>query len=58
VYVLMLCWMNDVVRTSGDEIVEAHHLVTVGEKAIGEVRAQESGGAGDEHPHAIRPTEL
>jgi hypothetical protein len=31
----------------GGEIVESHHVVAVGEQAIDEVAADESGGAGD-----------
>src|SRR5213082_2951761 len=33
------------------EVVEAHHLVTARQQALGRVRADESGGAGDEDFH-------
>ena len=54
----MRAQVRDVLGVPGDEVVEPHHLVPVGEEAVAQVRAEESGGAGDEHPHAApRPIE-
>ena len=39
--------VGDVLGTSGHEVVHADDLVTLGEKALTQVRAQEAGGAGD-----------
>lgn len=43
--------VRDVVGMAGDEVVEANDMVAVSDESIGEVRAQESGDAGDEHSH-------
>ena len=44
--------MREVVRMTGDEIVDADDLMFVVEKAVAEVRAEKTGGAGDDDPHA------
>ena len=44
-----------VVTRSGDEVVDADHLVAIGQEALGEVRAKEAGGAGDENAHVKPP---
>ena len=47
--------MGDVVRMAGDEVVQPDDRVAIGEEAIGEMRAEEPGGAGDEDSHAVAP---
>src|SRR6185437_8564490 len=50
--------VRDVVRVPGDEVVETHHLVSVGQKAVAQVRAEEPRSARDEDSHArTRPIE-
>ena len=44
-------------RCPGDEVVEPDDRVAVGEEAVGEVRAEESGRAGDQDPHARAPSD-
>ncbi len=51
--------VRDVVRRPGDEVVEPDDLVTVGQKAIAQMGAEEARGAGDQHSHDVTlPTEL
>jgi hypothetical protein len=52
--------MGDVVGPAGNEIVESDDVMAVGEKAVAEVRSEESGGTGDENSHitAARPIEM
>jgi hypothetical protein len=45
--------VRNIVRIPGDEVVQPHHMVTVAEEAVGQVRAQESGGTGNEDSHAV-----
>src|SRR5438552_19025072 len=40
--------VGNVVHAAGDEIIDADHLVTTREEKIGQVRAEEAGGAGDD----------
>ena len=47
--------VRDVVGVAGDEVVEPDDLVTVREKAIGEMRAEEAGAAGDQDSHDCSP---
>jgi hypothetical protein len=44
--------VRDVLGIPRDEVVEADHRVSVSEEPVAEVRAEEAGGAGDEHSHA------
>jgi hypothetical protein len=41
--------LGEVPQAAGHEVVEADHLESLGEEAIGEVRAQEARGARHEH---------
>jgi len=43
--------MGDVGEAAGEEVVEADDVVAVGEEEVGEVRADEAGGAGDGDAH-------
>ncbi|GMV11161.1 MAG: hypothetical protein AMXMBFR55_28950 [Gemmatimonadota bacterium] len=43
--------VRDVVGVAGDEVVEPDDLVPLPQEAVGEVRPQEAGGAGDEDAH-------
>src|SRR5690606_21425972 len=43
--------VGEVVRCAGDEAVHGDHLVAVGDEPVTEVRAEESGGAGDQYAH-------
>ena len=45
--------MREVVAMAGDEIVEPHDGMPIGEEAVAEVRAEETGRARDEYPHAL-----
>ena len=45
--------VGDVVRMPRDEVVHADDGVAIGEKAIGQVRPEETGGTGDEDPHRV-----
>ena len=40
--------MREIVAVPGDEVVEPDDLVAVGKKAIGEMRTEKAGGAGDQ----------
>src|SRR5207248_243012 len=46
--------VHDVRGAAGDKMIDAQHLVTAGEQAVAEVRAEESRGAGDDYAHATR----
>src|SRR5690606_35525408 len=46
--------VGDVLGASGHEVVHADDLVTLGEKALTQARAQEAGGAGDQYAHGDR----
>lgn len=46
--VFLLKQVFDVVEAAGEQVVHADDLVAFGEKAVAEVRADETGGAGDE----------
>ena len=41
--------MLDVALCSGEEVVDADHLVTVADQAVAQMRAQETGAAGYEN---------
>ncbi len=43
--------VGDVGEAAGKEVVEAEDLVVLGEEMVGEVRADEAGGAGDGDAH-------
>jgi len=43
--------MGKIFRTAGDEIVHADHLMTFGQQAVAEMRAEEAGCASDEYSH-------
>ncbi len=43
--------VGDVVRASGDEVVQPDHVVPLAQEAFGEVRPEEAGGSGDEDAH-------
>ena len=42
----------DVPLGAGEQVVDAQHFVALGEQAVAQVGAQESGAAGDEDPLA------
>jgi hypothetical protein len=39
--------VRDVIHAAGDKIINANDLVAAGHQQVGQVRAEESGGAGD-----------
>ena len=43
--------MREVVRMTGDEVVDADDLMFVVEKAVAEMRAEKTGGAGHQNSH-------
>jgi hypothetical protein len=45
--------MLDVRQVTGDEIIDRDHAVAFGEQAIGQVRAEETGAAGDDRDGAL-----
>ncbi len=47
--------MGDVVGMARDEVVEPHDFVSIRQKTIGEMRAEESGASGDQDPHDRSP---
>ncbi len=47
--------VRDVVGVAGDEVVDADHGVAVGQEPVGEMRAEETRGAGDDDPHGPAP---
>ena len=46
--ILISTEVRDVVRAAGDEIIKADDFVAFGEKVIGEMRAEKTGGASDD----------
>ena len=42
--------VDDVVLGAGEEVVDAQHVVAVGQQAVAQVRAEEAGAAGDHDP--------
>ncbi len=47
--------VGDVADVARHEVVEADDLVTLGEKAVREVAAEEAGGPRDDDAHQARP---
>ena len=41
--------MNDIVLRAGEEVVKTDDIVTLGEQTLAQMRAEETGTAGDEH---------
>ena len=41
----------DVLPAPREQVVHAHHVVTLGHQPLAQVRADEPGAAGHEHPH-------
>jgi DNA helicase TIP49 (TBP-interacting protein) len=41
--------MSNVLRSTGDQIVHANHIIAIGKKAIAQMRSQESGSAGNQY---------
>ena len=50
--VRMIAQMRDVLLGPGEQIVDAQHVMAVGEQAVAQMRAEETGTAGDHHPRA------
>ncbi len=50
--------VTDIVGGAGDQVVERHDLVSLGQEAFGQMRAQKARGSGDQDPHvtASRPS--
>jgi hypothetical protein len=44
--------LGDVVLAAGEVVIDAQHVVARPQQALAEVRAQESGAAGDQYPLA------
>ena len=44
----------DVVGRAGEEVVEAEHLVALGEESLAQVGAEEPGAPGDDRPAPLR----
>ncbi len=49
--------VGDVVARPGDEVVHPHDLVALGQEPVGEMRAEEAGGAGDQDSHGRAPSD-
>ncbi len=47
--------VGDVLQAAGREVVDDEHLVAVGEKKVGEVRADETGPTRDQCSHSASP---
>ena len=46
--------MGKVFASAGGEVVDAEHGVALAQQAVGEVRAEKSGGAGHKYAHGQR----
>ena len=43
--------MSEVFRVAGGEVIDADNGVALAQQAVGEVRTEKSGGAGDKYAH-------